>query len=172
VRLLRFTPLRSALRIELGSGARVEGRVWCPGKGLVRIGRRVRLIGHRAAIELRAYEGGELVLEDDVLIEDGVSIEATRLVRIGARTRIGPFCKIIDNHFHPTTGNRHERPEPVPVMVGSDAVLGARAVLLPGASVGDGASVGPAAVLSFALPDGREFPGPTCAPAGTSGAAA
>ena len=82
------------------------GHVWVPGPGPIRIGRGVRLVGRRAPIELKAHEGGEIVIGDGVLIEDGTSIEATRSVRIGAHARIGPFCKIIDNHFHRTVGDR------------------------------------------------------------------
>jgi acetyltransferase-like isoleucine patch superfamily enzyme len=156
--VLRSRRWAAARENELGN-ARVEGRVWLPGPGRVRIGHGVRLVGRRAAIELRAYQGAEIVIEDDVVIEDGTSIEATGLVRIGARVRIGPFCKIIDNHFHRTIGDRFERPDPVPVVVGPDSMIGAHAVLLPGAELGPGGTVGPAAVLSFRLPAGGVFPG-------------
>ena len=127
------------------------------------IGNRVRFIGRRGAVELRAHAGGEIIIEDDVVIEDGTSIEATGSMRIGARTRIGPFCKIMDNHFHPLTGDRHRRPEPVPVVIGPDSTIGAHAVLLPGAELGAGSAVRPAAVLSFRIPAGSVFPGTTSA---------
>jgi acetyltransferase-like isoleucine patch superfamily enzyme len=164
-RLLRFQPWLTACQLELG-GARVEGRIWLPGGGRVRIGRGVRLIARRGAIELRAYRGGEIVIDDHAVIEDGTSIEATTSVRIGARARIGPFCKIIDNHFHRTVGDRFERPASVPVVIGADAVVGAHAVLLPGAEVGEGAWVGPAAVLSFRLAPQAVFPGTASATTG------
>ena len=157
-RLLRFHPWRPKCRLELGD-AHVEGRIWLRGTGRVQIGRGVRLIARGAAIELHAHAGGEIVIEDGVLIEHGTSIEATQSVRIGARSRIGPFCKIIDNHFHQTQDHRLGRPPSVPVVVGPDAIVGAHAVLLPGAELGQGAAVGPAAVLSFRLPAGCIFPG-------------
>jgi acetyltransferase-like isoleucine patch superfamily enzyme len=161
LRVLRFGPLGAALRCDLGRDVQVEGRVWLPGPGRVRIGNGVRLVATRSAIELRAHEGGEIVIEDGVVIEDGTSIEATSSVRIGARTHIGAFCKIMDNHFHSPIGDhRLERPRPVPVLVGPDVILGPRAVLLPGAEVGAGALLGPASVLSFKLPAGASFPGP------------
>ncbi len=112
-----------------------------------------------AAIELHAHLGGEIVIEDGVVIEDGTSIEATRSVRIGARTRIAPFCKIIDNHFHRTTGDRNERPDAAPVTIGADVTIGAHAVILPGAEIGERATVGPGSVVSQHLPAGATFPG-------------
>jgi acetyltransferase-like isoleucine patch superfamily enzyme len=157
-RYLRFHPWRAAYRAELGD-AHVEGRVWLPGTGMIRIGHGVRLVARRSTIELHAHAGGAIIIEDGAVIGEGTSIEATSLVRIGARAHVGPFCKIIDNHFHQTTGDRSQRPDAVPVIVGPGARIGARAVLLPGAEIGAGASVGPACVVSFRLPSQREFPG-------------
>ena len=91
-----------------------------------------------------------------VWIAGGTSIEATRSMRLGARSRIGPSCKILDDHFH-SVADRRQRPEPVPIVMGEDSVLGPRAILLPGAEVGAGARVGPAGVLSFHLRAGAEL---------------
>ena len=159
-RLLRFKPLGAAWRLEVGGTVLVQGNVWLPGPGRIRLGRGVRLIARRAPIELRAHAGAEIVLGDGVVIEDGASIEATRRVTIGARARIGAFSKIIDNNFHRTVGDRAQRPEPVPIAIGEDAIVGPRAVLLPGAELGDGSRLGPSQVLSFRLPAGASLPGP------------
>jgi acetyltransferase-like isoleucine patch superfamily enzyme len=113
----------------------------------------------QAEIELRAHSGAEIVIEDGALIEDGASIEATESVVIGAGARIGPFCKIIDNQFHATVGDRFSRPTAVPIVIGPEACVGAHAVLLPGAVLGAGASVGPGSVVSFHLAAGTAFPG-------------
>jgi acetyltransferase-like isoleucine patch superfamily enzyme len=157
-RVLVFRPMRAAMRVEMASDALVEGRVWIRGTGRVRIGSGARLVGRRSPIELHTHDSGEIVLGDGVLVEDGTSIEATSSVHVGANARIGAFCKIIDNHFHHTTGDRFDRPEGVPVTVGQGAVVGPRSVLLPGAEVGAGARLGPAMVLSFHLPPGEELP--------------
>jgi acetyltransferase-like isoleucine patch superfamily enzyme len=161
-RLRRFRPWRAAYRLEINA-SEVEGRVWLPGPGPVRIGDRVRLDARHAAIELRAHAGGEIIIEDGVLIERGTSVEATASVRIGEGARIGPFCKIIDNHFH-RLDERFARPPPIPISIGPHAVVGARAVLLPGAELGAAASVAPGAVLSFRVPPGVAFRGTTSAP--------
>jgi hypothetical protein len=150
-------------QFEGGSDLVVAGRVWFPGPGRVRIGRGVRLVGRRAPIEVRAHEGGVITIGDGVLIEDGTSIEATLSVHIAAGARIGPFCKIIDNHFHRTVGDRYDRPEPVAISIGEGAVIGPRAVILPRGGLGAGARLGPAQVLSFILPAGAELPRPGAA---------
>jgi acetyltransferase-like isoleucine patch superfamily enzyme len=133
----------------------VEGTVWLTGPGEVVIGNRVRLLARRAPIELRAHAGGLIRLEDDAVIEAGVSIEATRFVRVGRHARIGPFCKVIDNDFHRTTGDRAQRPDPVPVVVGEGAAVGPRAILLPGTVLGARSMIAAGRVVSSRVPSMR-----------------
>jgi acetyltransferase-like isoleucine patch superfamily enzyme len=149
-------PLDALWRVEIGTGVRVEGTLWLPGGGRVVLGRRVHVLGGRAPIELRAHPGGEIIIEDDAVLECGASIEATLSVRIGAGACIGAFSKILDNNFHRTSGDRRERPQSVPIVVAAGAVVGPRAVLLPGASVGAEARVAPGRVVSFRVPAGLD----------------
>ncbi len=158
-RLVRFRPLGAALRLQLGMDVRVEGHVRLPGRGHVRIGDGVHLLGRRSPVELHAHRGAEIILESGATLEDGSSVEATGSVRIGSGARIGAFSKIMDNHFHRATGDRGQRPAAVPVVVGAGAIVGPRAVLLPGAAMGGGSMLGAGSVLSFWLPDGAVFPG-------------
>jgi carbonic anhydrase/acetyltransferase-like protein (isoleucine patch superfamily) len=156
-RFLRLQRLR--LRAEVGAGVQVAGRVWLPGRGRVTIGARARLSGPCAPVELRAEAIAELVVEDDVVIEEGCSIEATQLVRIGARTRMGAFCKILDNHLHDPAGDFFHRPPGRPVVIEEDCIIGPRAILLPGAHVGRGSRVGPGTVVSRRIPPHSCFAG-------------
>jgi acetyltransferase-like isoleucine patch superfamily enzyme len=129
-------------------------RVVVRGEGTVRIGRGVRFDTSVARIELHALRGGEIVLDEDVWVESGVSIEASSSVRIGARTRIAPFAKIIDTHFHALAGNRHDRPTPSPVIVEEDVFIGPRAVLLPRAHIGRGSVLRAGTVITRRFPPG------------------
>jgi acetyltransferase-like isoleucine patch superfamily enzyme len=144
----RLRPLTATLRVDLGPEVEIEGRVWIPGAGRVRIGRGVRFRGRRAPIELRAHEGAEIRIGDGVIVESGASIEATQLVEVAARASIAAFSKIIDNHYHRAVGNRADRPPAIPVFVGVGALIGPRAILLPGARVGVGGVVEAGQVLS------------------------
>jgi len=157
--LFRGEPARC--HIEVTGDLRVEGNVWFAGGGRIRIGRGVRLIGRRAPVELRPHGCGEIILGDGVVIEDGASLEATRSILIGQGARIGPFCKIMDNHFHATVGDRFVRPDPVPVSIGQRAVVGPGAVILPGADLGADAWLGPHQVLSWRVQAGGEYPSAT-----------
>jgi acetyltransferase-like isoleucine patch superfamily enzyme len=146
---LRIRPLTAALRVELGPDVQIEGRLWIPGTGRIHIGRGVRFRARRAPIELRAHDGGEIWIDDGVVVEAGASIEATERIEIGAGVSIGSFAKIMDNHYHRTVGDRNERPRGIPISIGKDALIGPRAILLPGASLADRAVVAPGEVLSI-----------------------
>ena len=101
-----------------------------------------------APIELHPFDGAEIVIGDGCRIGSGASIEATRSVTLGARCRIGEFSKIIDNHHHPVTGDRHlETPEGIPVALEDDVTLDPWAVVLAGAQIGAGARIGAATVI-------------------------
>ena len=129
-------------------------RVRIHGEGVVRIGHRVHFDASIARIELHALRGGEIVIDDDAWLESGVSIEALCSVHIGARTRIAPFVKIIDGHFHTLEGSRHDRPTPSAVVVEEDVFIGPRAVLLPRAHVGRGSVLRAGTVLTRRFPPG------------------
>lgn len=155
VRFLAFRPLGVAVRIDVAEDAHVEGTVWVTGPGLVHIGSGARLLGRRAPIELCAHPGARIWIGERAVIEAGASIEATDSVHVGNGARIEAFSKIIDNHFHHTTGDRSQRPVGVPIVIDDEASVGLRAILLPGASLGKRARVAPRRVVSFHVPAER-----------------
>jgi acetyltransferase-like isoleucine patch superfamily enzyme len=146
-------------KARVGSGVVVLGRVRVRNQGRIELGNGVRLEALQAPIDLHAGPGAEIVVEDDVVIESGCSIEATGSIRIGRGTRLGAFSKVIDNHFHQLQGDRGERPVAVPVTIGAGATVGPMAVVLPGAQVGRGARLGAGAVCARRIPDGGDVHG-------------
>ena len=147
------------LKADVAPGVRIDGRIWVPGPGRIRIGARARLGSPTASIELRAGPGAEIVIGEDAIIEGGCSIEAMRSVHIGARARICAFARIMDNAFHSATGSRREQPPSVAVKVGEGVIVGPRAILLPGADLGAGSRVGAATVVSKKVAEGMEIAG-------------
>jgi acetyltransferase-like isoleucine patch superfamily enzyme len=137
---------------QVGHATRVRGRVWVHGRGRVKIGAGVVLDAAHHPIELHALEEeSEIVIGDGVHVAGGTSIEAVVSVRIGARSRLGSFSKVMDNHFHPLQGDRLKRPPSVPVTVGEDVEIGPRAILLAGVQVGSGATVRSGSVITRSL---------------------
>lgn len=147
---------RFALRrcAAVGAGARVFGHVIVRGGGVVRVGRGVLLDASTAPIELHAAAGAELVLGDDVVVFGGASLEAWRSITVGARTRLGPFAKLLDSHFHPLTGPRHAPQDATFVVVEEDCEVGPGCTLTAGAHVGRGSSLVGGTVVTRRFPPG------------------
>ena len=144
---------------KVGQRVRVFGRVWVHGDGEVELGDGVVLDARAAPIEIRTAQGGKLTLGDGVRVEGGVSFESEGRTVLGRGVTVRPFAKIIDNHFHSLTGDRHERPEPGEVVVEEGAVIETGAIVLPGAHIGAGTLVGPRAVVSKRVPAGVRVAG-------------
>lgn len=126
---------------SVGCSPRVRGRLWIHGDGEIRIGDRVFFDGELAPIELYPWAGASIIIGDDSYIGGGTSFEATSSITLGARTHLGGFCRLMDNHFHPVVGDRHVRPAPRPVVIEDDVVMEARTIVLAGARVERGARI-------------------------------
>ena len=137
---------------SVGAGVRVMGRVDVRGEGEIHVGDGVTLDGSRVPIELRAFRGGAIVIDNGARIDGGASIEARRSIRVGAGAHLGAFCKVMDNHQHRVHGDRWKAPDSTPIAIEADAEIGPRAVLLPGARIGRGARVVGGAVVSRPVP--------------------
>ena len=131
----------------MGRDVRVHGTVWVHGSGAVVVGDRVVLDAAEAPIELHAHSGATIAIGDDTTLAGGVSVDATSSIAIGARCRVGAYCKLMDNHFHPLRGDRQARPSATEVVVEDDAELGRCAILLPGAHVDRGVRLAPRALI-------------------------
>lgn len=145
VRMARFKLRRSK---HVGLEPRVRGRVWIHGDGEVWIGDRVFFDGSIAPIELHPWQGAVIAIGDDCYIGGGTSMEATRLITLDARVRMGAFCRVMDNHFHAVRGDRFKLPEAHPVLVGRDVEVGARSLLLAGSHVEHGSDIGAGSVVT------------------------
>lgn len=147
-------------RATIGERVRIRGRVRITGGGAIVIGDDVDLDGRWAPIELHAQPGATIVLGARVRVEGGVSIEAKSKVEVGDRTVLRGFCKVLDNHFHPLSGDRHRGAPPSnPVVIGSDCDVGWRALILPGGRLGDGARALSGVVISRKVPAGAVIGG-------------
>jgi acetyltransferase-like isoleucine patch superfamily enzyme len=149
--------MRQAERI--GKDVRTHGRVWIHGGGHLRVGDRVRLDATRGPIELHAAEGAVLVLGDEVVLEGGVSIEAVESIVVEARSAVGAWTKILDNHFHPLAGNRLHLPPSDPVHIGPGVTIGERCVVLPGTRLEAGVRLADGVVIGRRVPRGVALAG-------------
>ena len=136
---------------EVGDGVRTLGRPRIDNQGRITIGSGTLLRSVNVPVELAAGPNAEIVIGSEVRLNYGVSIGAMGSIRIGDRTRIGPYVMIIDTEFHDTY-DRTRRPDPRPVVIEEDVWIGAKASILPGVTIGRGAIVGVSAVVTASVP--------------------
>jgi acetyltransferase-like isoleucine patch superfamily enzyme/acyl carrier protein len=149
---------------RFGAGARFDGTptILTPNGGRIEVGDRFHLSSQPVPSHL--VSGSTLRIGDDVSIAHGAAVAATLAVTIGDRTRIGPFCVVMDTDFHGERARSGARPTTstvvgadsgyAPVAIGSDVRIGAHVTVLRGATIGDGATIAPGSVVNGRIPAG------------------
>jgi len=136
---------------QVGSWTRLQGKIFVQNGGSIRIGERVQIVSHYAHSVLATFPGGLLEIGNRTVLNYGVDICATKLVRIGADCLLGTHVIILDSDFH-DVANHDQVPEPRPVIIGDGVWIGNRATILPGVTIGDGAVVGAGSVVMSDIP--------------------
>jgi acetyltransferase-like isoleucine patch superfamily enzyme/glycosyltransferase involved in cell wall biosynthesis len=97
----------------------------------------------------------EITIGDDVGLS-GCSITAANRIRIGCRVLVGAGVLIIDTDAHPLSPEDRIANLPattVPIEIGDDVFIGARAIILKGVTIGNGAVIGAGAVVVQDVPE-------------------
>ncbi|HKW60274.1 MAG TPA: acyltransferase [Candidatus Dormibacteraeota bacterium] len=150
--LVAWTRARWILRrCSVGPLPRVWGSVRIENHGQISIGPRLRIRAVPWATELVANRGGLLEIGESTFINGGVSISASRHVRIGSRCQIGPGVLIMDNDFH-VPGDPGQQPPSRPIDIGDRVWIGAKAIVLKGVTIGDAATIAAASVVTSDVP--------------------
>jgi acetyltransferase-like isoleucine patch superfamily enzyme len=138
----------------MGPRVRVYGSPTVHNYGRLRIGNRVRFVSTIATLELSVDEPALLEIGDNILINYGCSIGATKLVRIGNGCNIGTHCMLIDNAFHELhPDRRNQMPESAPVILEENVWLAARVIVLPGVTIGKNSVIGAGSVVTHDVPN-------------------
>jgi long-chain acyl-CoA synthetase len=141
-----------------GAGLTVEGAPFVENEGRLVFGQRVTVSSRYAPTRLRVGEGATLSIGDDVHIGFGSVLSASREIAIGHRVRVEPYVFVVDaNMGDPDMGA--ELSDAVPIHIGDDVMLGARAVVLKGSRIGRGAVITPGSVVSGVVPPGAVVSG-------------
>lgn len=143
---------------SVGGGAMLDGKPTIENRGRIEIGSGFHLISEPVASHLVTGPKATLHVDDDVGIAFGAAIASFDHIEIGSGTRIGPFVIIMDTDFH-VAGDRAERHETSPVVIGHNVRIGARVTILRGAHIGDGAIVDAGSVVSGDVPCGAHVGG-------------
>jgi acetyltransferase-like isoleucine patch superfamily enzyme len=126
----------------LGKGVRIAWR--CPvvhNEGTIELGSRMLIDAPINPVYFGVEKGALLKIGDDAYVNDGVWFGVTQSVNIGARVKIGPGVRILDNHYHDVYA-RNQRPDAKPIVIEDDVWIAADSIILAGVTIGRGAIVG------------------------------
>ena len=140
---------------RVGERVQVLGNVYIIGAGHIEVGDDVVFDGRLVPVELHAGRGAVLTVGHGCLLEGGVSVEAQERVELGPGCRLRAFSKVMDNHFHPVSGERHVRPASRPVKLEAAVEVGQRAIVLPGAWLEAKVKLGPGVVVARRVKSGQ-----------------
>ncbi len=99
-------------------------------------------------------KAAEVLIGNDVGLS-GCSITAVDRITIGDRVLVGAGVLIIDTDAHPLSPEGRAAQQPaiaIPIEIGNDVFIGARAIILKGVKIGTGAVVGAGAVVTKNVP--------------------
>jgi len=136
---------------SVGRWTRVIGRAFIQNKGEIVFGDRVLIYSNFARSVYATFPGGRIEIGDRTVLNYGVDIAATKLVKIGEDCLIGTHAIILDNDFHEIT-ERKSIPEPKPVIIGNRVWVGNRVTILPGVTIGEGSVIGAGSVVMTDIP--------------------
>lgn len=146
--------------VEFGPGLVLMGRPRIERiRGRIVLGAHVTLRSHDHGYHTAMYHPTRLMVDasPDALIEvgdgtrlNGVSIHATRLIRIGRNCLIAANVSLLDSDGHGVSVADRGKANPVsePVLIDDDVWIGANAIVLKGVHIGRGAIVAAGSVVT------------------------
>lgn len=148
-------------QLQLGDGLVLDAPVRADGKGSLLIGKNNRLgfylsprVGDGTILLQARSREAELVIGDDNVFSNNVTIIANRGVRIGNHCHIGDQVVIYDSDFHeisPLTRDRSAG-QIAAVDLGDRVMLCTRVMVLKGVSIGDNTVVAAGSIVTRSLP--------------------
>jgi maltose O-acetyltransferase len=137
--LRRATTLRGRITLR--------GRASIVNQGTMVLGDRVRLVSTVATLELVTLPSALLEIGDNVFINYGSSMAASRHIKIGDDCLIGTHVMVMDCDFHRVEDKRWDV-DGEPVILGDRVWLGNRSIVLKGVTIGHDAVVAAGSVVT------------------------
>ena len=98
--------------------------------------------------------GHGICLGEDVFINVNCTFLDSGMIRIGARTKIGPNCQLYTPQ-HPMDYQERRLPceRGLPITIGEDCWLGGGVIVCPGVTIGNRCVIGAGSVVTRDIPD-------------------
>ncbi|OGP52162.1 MAG: hypothetical protein A2Y79_12790 [Deltaproteobacteria bacterium RBG_13_43_22] len=144
--------IRSPHKITIGDHVIFDDDVFLDAKGTtnsgIRIGNKI-FIGQNTIIQTK---NGDIILEDEANIGYQCVLSSTNLLKIGARTFIGPFCLLMSGGEHDVNSPHMEPGRSLPLKIGEDCWIAAKVTVFQDCHIGNHSVVGNASLVNSPIP--------------------
>jgi acetyltransferase-like isoleucine patch superfamily enzyme len=143
--------MRYPHKISIGDQVIFDNNVFLDAKGAtnagIQIGSKI-YIGQNTIIQTK---NGDIVLEDGANIGYQCVLSSTKLLKIGARTFIGPFCLIMSGGEH-DVNSPHMAGRSLPLEIGEDCWIAAKVTVFQDCHIGNHSVVGTGSLVNSPIP--------------------
>lgn len=136
-----------------GKTCRVHGQVIIENHGTIRLGSNVDISGLYVPSELIAGPKGTIEIGNNVRVNYGTVISASKSVRIGSGVHMGTHCIISDLDM-PEDAVTSDAEEAKAITIGNRVWLAGRVTIRPGVTIGDDAVIMSGSIVETDIPDG------------------
>ncbi|MEW6185498.1 MAG: acyltransferase [Thermodesulfobacteriota bacterium] len=148
----RNMKIYSPHKISIGDHVIFDDEVFLDAKGPtnsgIQFGNKI-FIGQNTIIQTK---NGDIIVEDGVNIGPQCYLSSTNLLKIGARTYIGPYCLFMSGGEHDVTSPQMEPGRSLPLDIGEDCWIAAKVTVFQDCPIGNHSVVGTASLVNSPIP--------------------
>lgn len=119
-------------------------------QGKTQIGDNFRISSYQFKPELFCSKGANLKIGNNVFINRGTSISASKNISIGDHCLIGDMVTISDSNWHEVAPDRSIKM--MDIVIGKNVWIGKNAIILPGVQIGDHAVISAGCIITKDVP--------------------
>lgn len=118
--------------------------------GKFKVGNNLRIRSLQFKTELACLDGAELIIGNNVFINHGANICASKSITIGNNVHIADLVMMHDTNFHEVEEGKGVTSKPI--KIGNNAWIGARSIILPGVEIGENSVIAAGSVVTKSVP--------------------
>ncbi|WP_233532124.1 acyltransferase [Paenibacillus alkalitolerans] len=130
----------------------IKGKMYLNKFGQLSIGRGFKVVALPWATQVTVEKGAVLSIGDDVFINAGCGIAATKEIHIGNHVRIGPRTSILDSDYHQLDADVPLDRLHRPIIIEDNVWIGTRCTILPGVTIGKNSVIAAGSIVNKDIP--------------------
>jgi acetyltransferase-like isoleucine patch superfamily enzyme len=130
----------------------IKGKMYINKIGKLNIGKNLAIVSLPWSTQLTVEEGASLTIGDNVFINAGCGIAATKEISIGNNVKIGPRTSILDSDYHLLDEDIDKDHLRRPIIIEDNVWIGTRCTILPGVRIGRNSVIATGSVVNKDIP--------------------